>query len=309
LEAKAVVDDWNPLVRKTARDFINGDKHGAALALTWQCQRLGEPALAQTLLADLQDAMKSRPKGWEMTTLGVIDFYARTGDAARADALLQPLLGEAKYEKNSALRRAAARLAEQRGREAEAVAHLEKALDLENQNLPELIDLQAWRNDYGKLLAHYQKLAESAKALSAAPPQDLSARTVRAIDRWRAHDPEANEACRKAAEVLALAGKGDLAWDYYTTSLIGRGTDTSAWQGVASGLNQRGEYQLADEALQVAGKTDPTNAAVLWEQARNLREAKRDKEADELMGRLANGKWPERYQDIHAHAQDYVRRR
>jgi ferric-dicitrate binding protein FerR (iron transport regulator) len=309
LEAKAVVDDWNPLIRETGRTFIRQENFRAALALAWQCRTLGEPALTETLLADILEAMKFRPGGWDDTTLGVIDFYARTGEAARADALLRPLLAEEKLSKNAILWRAAARLADRSGQETQAIADLEKALDLEYQKLPEVIELQAWRNDYGKLLAHYQKLAESARSVNAAPPKDLSDRTVRAIDRWRAHDPEANEPCRRAAEVLALVGKSDLAWDYYTTTLIGRGTDTSPWQDMASGLTRRGEYPLADQALRVASETDPTNAAVLWERARNLREAKHDKEADELMGKLANGKWPEQYQDIHAHAQDYMRRR
>ena len=63
----------------------------------------------------------------------------------------------------------AAQLAERRGMETKAISYLEKALALEYKHLPEVIDLQALRADYGKLLQHYVKLARSAKTLNVAP--------------------------------------------------------------------------------------------------------------------------------------------
>ncbi len=208
-----------------------------------------------------------------------------------------------------ALWRLAAQLAERRGREAQAIAYLEKALALEYPQLPEVIDLQSWRNDYGKLLDNYLRLAQSAKSLNAAPPSNLLERTIRAIDRWRAHDPEAGDACKKAADIFTLLGERDLAWDYYTTQLIGSGLDVSRWQSVAAEMNQSGAYQLADRALVVAADVDPTNAEVVWQRAKNLRQAGRTAEANQLMHRLATEKWPERYQGIRSNAQYFLNAR
>jgi hypothetical protein len=135
----------------------------------------------------------------------------------------------------------------------------------------------------------------------------LANRTLRAIDRWRAHDPEAAEACKQAADIFALLDDQNLAWDYYTTYLIGNGLDVNRWQSVAAEMNQRGQYKLADQALAVAADVDPANAEVVWERAKNLRQAGQDDKADDLMRRLANEKWPEQYQSIRANAQHYLK--
>ena len=38
---------------------------------------------------------------------------------------------------------------------------MEKALDLEYQHLPEVVNLQALRADYGQLLTYYEQLAKA----------------------------------------------------------------------------------------------------------------------------------------------------
>ena len=66
-----------------------------------------------------------------------------------------------------------------------AAACLETALDLEYADLPPVIDLQAWRADYGKLLVYYQTQATTLAGRTDAAPADLAARTIRAADRSR----------------------------------------------------------------------------------------------------------------------------
>ena len=75
--------------------------------------------------------------------------------------------------------------------------------------------------------------------------------------------------------------------------LISTGDDNLIWQ----------------TALKVASDVDPTDAEVVWQRAKTLRAAKKDAEADELMRRLADENWPERYQGIHAHAREQLQRR
>ena len=339
LDKQPIADDWNPLMRATAQQFIKEKHFEAVIALASQCRGLDEPALADTLLAELLAAVRNQPDG-AATKRMVVWFYANTNELARADALLQDLLPieslpalsafavsqpgagamgprgapappasmpgqlhDEKLTQDSALWRLAAQVAERRGMEAKSIACLEKALDLEYQHLPEVIDLRSWRDDYGKLLDHYIKLAQSAKTLNVAVSPDLTEQTVRAIDRWRAHDPEAGDGCKKAAEVFALLGENDLAWDYTTTTLLGDGLDVARWQRVAQERNQTGDYLLADRALLVASEVDATNAEVVWQRAKNLRQAGKVAEADMLLHRLANEQWPERYQGIRSSAQ------
>ena len=95
----------------------------------------------------------------------------------------------------------------------------------------------------------------------------------------------------------------------YTTMMIGRGLDVSRWQVVAAEMSQHGAHDLADLALSIAQEVEPTNAEVVWQRAKNLRQAKRNDEADQLMRRLADEKWPERYQGIRSHAQDQLKGR
>ena len=100
-----------------------------------------------------------------------------------------------------------------------------------------------------------------------------------------------------------MLDENDLAWDYTTTTMLGGGLDVARWQRVAQERNQAGDYLLADRALVVASEVDPTNAEVVWQRAKNLRQAGKVAEADKLLHRLANEQWPERFQGIRSSAQ------
>src|SRR5262249_56346867 len=96
------------------------------------------------------------------------------------------VLAHQEWGQRAALWRLAGKLAGRRDRTARALECLEKALELEYAQLPEVIDLQAVRRDYGALLGHYQSLADAMVTLKVRPPADFLARAVRAADRWRA---------------------------------------------------------------------------------------------------------------------------
>jgi tetratricopeptide (TPR) repeat protein len=198
----------------------------------------------------------------------------------------------------------ASQLAEKRGQTDQATAALERALDLEYRHLPDVIDLEPWRNEHRQLLTHYRRLAESAAELKTAPPADLLARTVRVADRWRAHDPETAAACNAAAEVLEMLGARTLAWEYRTTAAGLRAGEASTLLGLASDLGRQGQFDEADAAFQVAAAAEPDNAAVLWERAQTLRQAGKAEEARTVLRRLVEGDWPESYRGI----QDRARR-
>jgi tetratricopeptide (TPR) repeat protein len=294
-------DQWTTPIRQTAMTFLDRQQYDAVLSLAQQCRRIDEQALAATLLDLLLRKTQREPDSW-VWRLAVVDCYAQSNDLAQAEELLQPLLEQPQMAEAPLLWRLASAVAERRGKEAKAVEYWEKALDLEYRQLPDVIELQHWRADYGRLLGHYYKLAASAKTLGIPPPKDLSTRTLRVVDRWRAHDPEQGQPCLMAAAIFALLGEQDLAWDYLTTTVGGLGNEVVHWRGVAGELSQAGEMSLADRALVVASDVDPRNAAVVWQRAQTLRLANRKADADRLLRRLAEEKWPPEYQSISAHA-------
>jgi hypothetical protein len=297
-------EQWHDLMRKTAATLAGEKRQAAVILLAWQCYQLGDQPLADELFASafggLSDA--ERPA----LTLAGIEYLWHTGQHARADALLQPLLADAQLGRRSSLWRLAAALTGQRGMLARAAACLEKAMDLEYQDLPEVINLQAVRTDYGALLGHYQQLAAAITLLETQPPQEFLAKVIRAADRWRALDADASGPCQAAARVLQHLGARELAWDYLTTPIGLRPNEAAPWVSLAQALRGEGDFELSDRAYARAFEAEPTNAQILWDRAQNLQQLGRLEEARQLYRQLADGKWQPRFNWIQAQARAYL---
>ena len=154
--------------------------------LAWQCRQVGDQPLSDNLLAFVLGDMSKGADGLE-ATLAAVAYLSQTDQLAAADDLLNRLIASDPANTNNAdLWRLAAGLAERRQMPARAAACLETALDLEYADLPPVIDLQAWRSDYGKLLAFYQTQATTLADAHATPPADLAARTIRVAGPLRA---------------------------------------------------------------------------------------------------------------------------
>src|SRR5262249_21381629 len=144
-------------------------------------------------------------------------YYQQTKQLPQADQLLAKILAEPKQAEKPGLWRLASEIAAQRGQTAQSLAHLEKALDLEFKNLPDVINVKQVREDYGKLLDHYKNMADAVVALKVQPPANFLPRVIQAADRWRSLDPKTASACNTAADILMALGQKDLGWDYLTT--------------------------------------------------------------------------------------------
>jgi predicted Zn-dependent protease len=292
-------DQWAPLMRETAATLIGRKQRPAAVALAWQCRQLDDAPLADHLLGlALDGAADDRL----VTTLAVVEHLWQADQLARAEELVRGLLAEKELSDRAGLWRLASVLADRRGAGDRAVTALERALDLEYRHLPDVIDLQPWRRDYGRLLNHYQELASALSPLHTAAPADLAARAVRAADRWRAHDPEPAAPCLAAARVLRILGARDLAWEYQTTATGRHPDESGTWVGLARSLSREGDPDLAERAYAVAAVADPDNARLLWDRAQNLRQAGHAGQADELFRALAGRDWPGEYRGIRTRA-------
>jgi tetratricopeptide (TPR) repeat protein len=297
---EAGADAWAGWVRQTAARLVEQDQRLSVFTLARQCYEFGDVALAGQLL-DLALDGADRSAERVPVTLAAVAFLAQTGQYARADELLRPLLADRELADSAGLWRLGAWLAGQRRQAARAFTCLERALDIEYRQAAGTIDLQALRSDYGSLLSHYEQLAGAFATLRQPPPAEFVPRVVRAADRWRSLDPDDTAACQAAARVFKAVGATDLAWDYLTTA-PSPGDGPAPWLNLAQSLHAEGQLELAGRAYALAFEAEPTNPQPLWSRARVLEEEGKSAEARQLIRRIAEGEWPAQFGELKTQA-------
>jgi tetratricopeptide (TPR) repeat protein len=278
------------------------------LVLARQVWQLGDESRANHLWGLATGGIAEEKVRLAMTLAG-FGFLWETGQLAQADQVLQKLLAEEKLARRPELWRLAAQLAQRRGLKARELECLERALDAEYRDLPEVINLEAVRRDYRRLLEHYQTLADSTVALKLTPPPDFLPKVVRAADRWRALDREGVAACQPAADIFQALGERDLGWDYLTTPIGLHPNEAGPWRDLAQSLVRRGDLDLADRAYKAAFEAEPTDAQLLWDRGENLRRASKAAESQAVFRQLADGSWQPRFRWLQQQAKDLVSQR
>jgi tetratricopeptide (TPR) repeat protein len=209
--------------------------------------------------------------------------------------------------KHASLWRFGAKVAARRELADRELECLEQALEREFRQPPAVIDLNQVREEYAKLLNHYQHLADAMVTLKIQPPAGFLARAVRAADRWRALDSDGSAACQAVARVVRKLGEADLCWDYLTTPIALRPNEATPWLDLAGTLSRTGDLDLADRAFAAAYAAEPTNAQILWDRAQNLRQTGKQVEALQLFRQIAQGRWQPRFQGVQTQARLQVR--
>lgn len=287
---------FSGLMRGACARLIERKQRPLAITVAWQCRQLGDAGLADALV---DQVLTGLPEDEQLgTTLAALEFLVRAGKHDRADALLKPLLSSQPYSESPALWRLASGVAGDGGRLARAVSHLERAMDLEYENLPKSYDVEQVRERYVQLFASYHELAAIVAAPDSHAPLNLAGRAIKAADRWRSLDSDVTEACNNAAKLLNEFGQEDLAWDYLTTPLAMKPNEATAWLSLAATLRNDGELEMADRAYASAFKAEPTNAQILWDHAQLLEQAGRIQEARTLYLQIAEGQWQPRFNQI-----------
>jgi tetratricopeptide (TPR) repeat protein len=294
-------DAWTGLLRQTGHRLVQEKRRPAVLALARQCWQLSDPALANQLvglaLAGIGESKERVP-----LTLAAVAFFQESAQLPQADDLLHGLLADAMLARRADLWRLATDIAAKRDMTGRSLEFLERALDAEYARLPEVIDLSAVRQEYGKLLEHYQHLADAMVTLKVRPPDGFLAKVVRTADRWRALDREQTTACEAAARILQALGDRELGWDYLTTPVGLKPNEAEPWVSLAQSLRRTGDLGLADRAYRAACESEPTNADYLWDRAQNLRQAGKEPEARAVLRQIAEGRWQPRFQPTQARA-------
>jgi tetratricopeptide (TPR) repeat protein len=281
-------------LRRTAERLVKEKHPAAVLLLAGQCWQLGDQSLAQHLHGV---ALRHLPENKEPQSLewADLEFLWQTGQLVEADKRLDGLLAKVETAKRAPLWRLAAKLASRRDNPARELECLEHALDAEYRHLPEVVNLQAVRADYERLLNNYQEQARALKSLRLPTPGDFREKVIRTADRWRALDRDAGRPCELAARILQTIGERDEVWDYLTTPVALHPNEAEPWANLGQTLARQGEWQLADRAYAAAFEAEPTNAQLLWDRARNLAQAGQAQEAEKLYRRLAEGTWQPRF--------------
>jgi ferric-dicitrate binding protein FerR (iron transport regulator)/tetratricopeptide (TPR) repeat protein len=301
-------DVWAKLMRETAALCAEKKARPVIVTLAWQCYQLGDTAMADTLLDEALAQVPAEEK--PLTSLAAIHFLNASARYDRADQLIRGLLADADLAKSAGLWRLASQTADNRKDSVRAIECLEKALDIEYARLPEVFDVQPIRNDYGRLLSHYEWLSDASASLQVTPPKDLLMRVIKAADRWRHLDPEAGEVPNRVAAILRKVGgeaATDLAWDYATTPLALKPNESTPWTSLAWSLRQEGNWRLADRCYEMAFAADPLNAQILWDRAQHLQQQGQIAESRKLLRQLADkDDWQSRFNGLRAQARQAV---
>jgi tetratricopeptide (TPR) repeat protein len=193
-------------------------------------------------------------------------------------------------------------IADARGMTARAIGFRQRAMEIEFEHLPEKVNVELIRADYGQLLSRYEKLATAIGPLHEAAPRELLAEVIRAADCWRQLDTDPTAACQAAARILGELGETDLAWDYLTTPLSAEPNEAAGWGDLARKLRQQGHVDLADRAYAAAFDAEPTNAQILWDRAESLWENGRPDQAWPLFQQIAAGPWGPQFSGLQSRA-------
>jgi ferric-dicitrate binding protein FerR (iron transport regulator)/tetratricopeptide (TPR) repeat protein len=300
-------DAWAKLMRETAAKCAEKKARPVIVTLAWQCYQLGDIAMSDTLLDQALNKVPADEKAF--TGIAAVHFLNATSRHDRADQIVRDLLAEPALAKSSAMWRLASTTADSRRDQVRGIECLERALDIEYDRLPEVFDVQPIRNDYGRLLSHYEWLADASASLQVTPPKDLVSRVVKAADRWRHLDPEAADVPNRAAAILRKAGgagAAELAWDYMTTPLAMKPNESAPWTSLAWSVRQEGNWRLADKCYEMAFAAEPTNAQLLWDRAEHLRQQGQIADSRAILRQLANSEWQPRFNGLKAQARQAV---
>ncbi len=287
-------------LRAVCDHLIQQNQRPTAIALAWQCRQLDHDALADRLF---DQTLAGLDEQQFLTRLSALNYLILAKDHDRFLKLLAPLLTHVEYEKSSSLWRLAARVAEDAGRLAQAVRYVERALDLDYDNLPPRYNVEEVRRRYQQLFEKYQQLARFTTITGEAPPTEFVSRLIQATDRWRALDSDVTPSCQQASQLLASLGLQELAWDYLTTPLAMKPNEATAWLTLAQQLGSERSYDLASRAYAAAYEAEPTNAQILWDHAQSLEQAGQTQDAQTLYEQIARGRWQPRFESLQRRAQ------
>jgi tetratricopeptide (TPR) repeat protein len=230
----------------------------------------GRPVDDVWLAIDLADALINLGRYDQAWVF--LEPHAQTGDDANLDVVSR-----------------AAFVAEQQGRAKDAARYLERVLASD-----EPMGLGDLRAAYRRVIGLYGKLAHSPSSEGA----DALEGMLSAAADWRVHDPDNDEIDVLCASSLYALGNPEQGWRHLSSVIERHSGEGSAYERVASILENEGRLDEADGLWQQAIAVEPTNPTWLFRRSQNLVALDRADEARALLTEIEDGKWQDRFSNI-----------
>ncbi len=295
--------DWTELCRQIGTSLLQQHGEEPALAFCGTLRAAGDADLSDDLFRQCLSQLE--PTARPEAAILAIAHLTETGHPTKAEAIITQLLADERLSQSPQIWRLAASLADESGHTIAALKRLERAMRLEFDQRPDVVDLQVVRTGYRDLLSRYEKVIDASLTLEQSAPASLIRRVIRAADEWRSMEDDPSEACQLAARILRKLGQRELAWDYLTTPLAARpGPD--AWRTLAADLASQNETQLADMAFRRAFAQLQTDPGILLEHAAMLHQQGQMAAARTLLERIVDGQWQPRFNSIVSQARDML---
>ena len=191
-----------------------------------------------------------------------------------------------------ALLAAAARLAQQSGNHGRAIELEERALEIEHEHLPKLINVQAFRQRYSWLWQQYQaKIQLAVNIKDEAEIQNWLARAEATWRRWYEVDRDNHQMVQQMATLQTLAGRDDKSWLYLSTVIDKRPRDAESYYAIGQWYHGQSQLHQTEQWYARAYKWDTSNPRWLFERAQTLVQLGRSKEANTVFQQIIDGKW------------------
>ena len=216
----------------------------------------------------------------------------RPQDALRLYNVILAALEEKGIAASPALLASAARLAQQAGDHSRAIELEERALAGEHRHLPEMINLQAFRQRYSWLWQQYEaQLRDAVAADNQTAIDDLLVRAEAAWQRWYEIDHANFNMFQQMATFQATAGRKAAAWRYLSTAIDLQPKDANSYSTVSQWHVGRQDLDEAEKWLARAYQWDTANPRWLVERGQLLDRIGRKQDAREVYQQVITGKW------------------
>ena len=183
-------------------------------------------------------------------------------------------------------------MAQQSGNHARAIELEERALAVEHEHLPQLVNLQAFRQRYNWLWQQYQsQIGEAAAAKDDATVSLWLKRAEAAWLRWFEIDHSNPQMVQQMATLQMTAGREADAWLFLSTIIDQRPRDAESYHAIGQWHRGRNELDETQQWFARAYKWDTANPRWLMERAQVLDELGRKDDARGVYRQIVAGKW------------------
>jgi Vault protein inter-alpha-trypsin domain/FecR protein len=294
--AAFVADDgeaeWADMIAATTDELVDQSRFVSALMISSQMRELGETELANHTLEKILAVLSVKANPY--ASLLLIDQLKQLQDPRSetlfSEAIELPMLADV-----AAIWRYSSEIADATNHKGEALRRLEKAVQLEFETRPAVINIETVNADYTELMNRYDQLVDAVNLVETTVPDDLALRIIRATDQWRSLVDDDTTPCRLASDVLVKLNLTEIAWDYLTTPLADNSGESGPWKSLAESLVKNDSIDLADMAWTRAFEFEQTNPEILLSHARMLQQHGQRQKARRLVQKVVGGKWQPRF--------------